>query len=46
VVRDRLRAYRDCGVTTLRVNPSGGDLAERITALETLLGLAAEVNHK
>jgi hypothetical protein len=44
VVRDRLRAYRDCGVTTLRVNPPGSDLAENIAAMETLCGLVDEVN--
>ena len=44
VVRDRLRAYRDCGVTTLRVNPIGSGLHERIASLEILLGLVAEVN--
>jgi F420-dependent oxidoreductase-like protein len=46
VVRDRLRAYRDCGVTTLRVSPAGSDPAERIAAMETLVGLADEVNRE
>jgi len=44
VVRERLRAYRDCGVTTLRVNPVGGDLRESIAGLEVLLGLVNDVN--
>jgi F420-dependent oxidoreductase-like protein len=44
VVRERLRAYRDCGVTTLRVNPIGSDLRECIAGLEVLLGLVDDVN--
>ena len=44
VVRDRLRAYRDCGVTTLRVNPIGSGLRDCIAGLETLLGLVNDVN--
>jgi F420-dependent oxidoreductase-like protein len=44
VVRGRLRAYRDCGVTTLRVNPIGSDLRESIAALELLLDLVNDVN--
>jgi alkanesulfonate monooxygenase SsuD/methylene tetrahydromethanopterin reductase-like flavin-dependent oxidoreductase (luciferase family) len=44
VVRDRLRAYRDCGVTTLRVNPIGGGLQECVAGLEVLLDLVKDVN--
>ena len=44
VVRDRLRAYRDCGVTTLRVNPIGTGLRDCIEGLEILLDLANDVN--
>jgi len=44
VVRERLRAYRDCGVTTLRVNPIGRDLRESIAGLEVLLDLVNDVN--
>jgi len=44
VVRDRLRAYRNCGVTTLRVNPTGSDLRECITGLGTLIDLVNDVN--
>jgi alkanesulfonate monooxygenase SsuD/methylene tetrahydromethanopterin reductase-like flavin-dependent oxidoreductase (luciferase family) len=44
VVRDRLRAYRDCGVTTLRVNPIGSDLRDCIAGLGTLLDLVNDVN--
>jgi len=44
VVRDRLRAYRDCGVTTLRVNPIGSDLRECVAGLGLLLDLVNDVN--
>jgi hypothetical protein len=44
MVRDRLRAYRDCGVTTLRVNPIAGDLRESIAGLGTLVDLVNDVN--
>ena len=44
VVRERLRAYRDCGVTTLRVQPVAGDLRESISVLGTLVDLARDVN--
>ena len=46
VVRDRLRAYRDCGVTTLRVNPIGSDPRDCIAGLGTLLDLVNDVNGK
>jgi F420-dependent oxidoreductase-like protein len=44
VIRDRLRAYRDCGVTTLRVNPIGDGLRDCVAGLEVLLGLVNDVN--
>jgi F420-dependent oxidoreductase-like protein len=44
VIRGRLRAYRDCGVTTLRVNPIGRDFHECITGLGTLIDLVNDVN--
>jgi len=44
VVRDRLRAYRDCGVTTLRVNPIGSELREWVAGIEILLDLLNDVN--
>jgi len=43
VVRTRLRAYRDCGVTTLRVTPVAGDLRESIEILGTLVDLASRL---
>ena len=44
VVRDRLRAYRDSGVTTLRVSPVGDDLRERVAALGVLVDLVKDAN--
>ncbi len=39
MVRNRIRAYRDAGVTTLRVNPQGRDLAEKLTTLGRVMDL-------
>ena len=41
MVKDRIRAYRDCGVTTVRVQPEGGD---RLEVLGRFMGLLDEVN--
>ena len=38
-VRARIRAYRDAGVTTLRVAPAGADLAERLTTLGRVMDI-------
>ncbi len=46
VVRQRLRAYRDCGVTTLRVHPIGDSFDDRIDRLGQLMDLVAEVNNE
>jgi len=39
MVRDRLLAYRSAGITTLRVEPAGESLADRLTALSRLTDL-------
>jgi F420-dependent oxidoreductase-like protein len=39
MVRNRIRAFRDAGVTTLRVNPQGRDLAERLATLGRVMDL-------
>jgi F420-dependent oxidoreductase-like protein len=39
MVRRRLELYRDAGVTTLRVEPAGDTLDERLATLGRLLGL-------
>jgi F420-dependent oxidoreductase-like protein len=38
-VRSRIRAYRDAGVTTLRVQPAGRTLEERLTTLGRVMDL-------
>jgi hypothetical protein len=43
MVRDRIRAYRDAGITTLRVQPEGRTLAERIATLGRLIDLVRQV---
>jgi len=43
MVRRRIRAYRDAGITTLRVEPEGATLDERIDALGRLMDLVATV---
>jgi F420-dependent oxidoreductase-like protein len=39
MVRKRIRAFRDAGVTTLRVNPQGRDLAEKLATLGRVMDL-------
>jgi F420-dependent oxidoreductase-like protein len=39
MVAERIRAYRDAGITTIRVAPSGANSAERIATLERFMGL-------
>jgi len=43
-VRDRIRAYRDNGITTLSPAPAGDSLDERLTTLGRFMELVAEVN--
>jgi hypothetical protein len=44
MVRDRIRTYRDAGVTTLRVDPDGETLAERLETLGRVMHLVREVS--
>jgi hypothetical protein len=46
LVRDRLRLYRDAGITTLRANLHGpnADLDRQLGDLERLLDLVRQVN--
>src|SRR5437762_14301836 len=39
MVRERLRVYRACGLTTLRVDPAGPSLVARLTTLGRLMEL-------
>src|SRR5258708_6175075 len=43
MVRQRLRVYQSAGVTTLRVEPDGKTLDERLTTLARLMDLVKEV---
>jgi hypothetical protein len=43
MVRQRLRVYQAAGVTTLRVEPDGKTLDERLTTLARLMDLVKEV---
>ncbi len=43
MVKERIRAYRDNGITTLSVAPAGETLTGRLETLERFLGLVAEV---
>jgi F420-dependent oxidoreductase-like protein len=41
MVKERIRAYRDAGVTTLRVDPAGRSLPERLETLGRLMDCVA-----
>jgi F420-dependent oxidoreductase-like protein len=42
-VGERIRAYRDAGVTTLRVQPAGADLEARLTTLGRVMDLVRQL---
>jgi hypothetical protein len=44
MVRERIQAYKNVGVTTLRVAPAGRDLRERLTTLGKLMDLMHAIN--
>jgi F420-dependent oxidoreductase-like protein len=44
LITDRLRLYRDVGISTLRIGVSGTDVDDQLAALGRLLELVAEVN--
>jgi F420-dependent oxidoreductase-like protein len=44
MVRKRIRAFKDAGVTTLRVGPEGRDLGEKLTTLGRVMDLVREVS--
>jgi hypothetical protein len=43
-VRERIRAYKNAGVTTLRLAPEGGTLEERLETLGRALELVRAVD--
>jgi len=45
-VRRRLRLYRDCGIDTLRLNPVGDTIDERLAGLGLLLDIVADINEE
>lgn len=46
MVRDRIRAYRDAGVTTLRIQPEGRTTADRLETLGRVVHLVNAVNEE
>lgn len=44
MVKGRIRAYRDAGITSISVSPEGESLAERIETLGRFMALVKEVN--
>ncbi|MEE8337809.1 MAG: LLM class F420-dependent oxidoreductase [Dehalococcoidia bacterium] len=44
MVRDRVRAYRDAGITTLRVDPHGATLADRLETLGKTIDIVNAVS--
>jgi F420-dependent oxidoreductase-like protein len=42
-VKDRIRAYRDAGITTLRIDPAGESATERLDTLGRAVELVAQV---
>jgi len=44
MVKDRIRAYRDCGITTIRIDPEGTDMAGKLETLGRFMRLLDEVN--
>lgn len=46
MVRDRIRAYRDAGVTTLRLAPEGATLRDRLDTLGRAVDLVRSVDNR
>ena len=44
MMKQRIRVYRDSGVTTLHVAPDGGTLGERLETLGRLMALVQAVD--
>ena len=43
MVKERLKLYKDAGITTLKVSLPGGSIDEKISALGKLMDLMKEV---
>ena len=46
MIRERLRLYRDAGITTFRAGVRGSDVSEQIEQLGQLMDLVREVNEE
>lgn len=46
MVRDKVRAWRDAGITTLRVYPAGATPEERLTTLGSAIDIVNELNRE
>src|SRR5262249_43157032 len=46
MVRQRMRAWRNASITTLRVYPAGQTLAERLTTLGHAIDIVEDLNHE
>jgi len=46
MVRERIRAYRDAGVTTLRLAPEGATMQERLDTLGRAVDLVKSVDNR
>ena len=46
MVRERMRTWRDAGITTLRVYPAGNTLAERLETLGRAIDLVRGINEE
>ena len=44
MVKERIRVYRDAGVTTIRANPEGESMADRLDTLGRFMELIKEVD--
>lgn len=46
MVTDRIRAYRDVGITSISVSPAGASMAERLETLGRFMRLVDNVNRE
>jgi hypothetical protein len=46
MVRQRIRAWRNAGITTLRVYPAGQTLEELLTTRGRTIDIVAEINRE
>ncbi len=44
MVKDRIRAYRDCGISTIRIDPEGAGIDGKLETLGRFMRLLDDVN--